>query len=128
DVLGQWRTRERDTGRPVDPSGTLAGSARDVRGPEDLRAALVADPEQFVQALTEKLMTFALGRGVRYYDMPTIRAIVDDAAASGWRFETIVRGIIGSPAFRMRTVPERGDAGATVAMTQGHPGTPPHRE
>src|SRR5690606_38074779 len=90
-------------------------SGHDVRGPEDLRTALANEPEQFVQALTEKLMTFALGRGVEYYDMPTIRAIVRDAGGNGWRFETIVRGIIASPAFRMRTVPLPADDGETLA-------------
>src|SRR5690606_14922192 len=105
-VIGEWRTRERDTGRPVDPTGVLAGSGREVRGPEDLREALVARPEQFVQALTEKLMTFALGRTVEYYDVPTIRAIVDEAEASDYRFDTLIRGIINRPAFRMRAAPE----------------------
>jgi hypothetical protein len=59
-----------------------------------------------VQNLTEKLMTFALGRKVEHYDMPTVRHIVDEAEASGYRFETIVRGIVASDAFRMRTVPD----------------------
>lgn len=107
DVVGQWRVRERDSGVAVDPVGTMAGTGRTVTGPEDLRAALVSDPDQFVQTLTEKLMTFALGRGVEYYDMPTVRAIVDQAGATGYRFETIVRGIVASPAFTMRTVPPR---------------------
>ena len=64
-AIGEWRIRERDSGVAVDPVGTMAGTGRELSGPEDLRAALVADDEQFVQTLTEKLMTFALGRGGR---------------------------------------------------------------
>jgi hypothetical protein len=105
-VLGEWRTHERDTGVAVDPVITMAGSGRTLEGPEDLRAALMANPDQFVQTLTEKLMTFALGRKVEYYDMPTVRHIVDEAEASEYRFEAIVRGIVASDAFRMRTVPD----------------------
>jgi hypothetical protein len=104
-AIGQWRIRERDSGVTVDPTSEMAGTGRPVAGPEDLREALFADSEQFVQTLTEKLMTFALGRGVEYFDMPTVRAIVDAAEADGYRFETIVRGIVSSPAFRMRTAP-----------------------
>jgi hypothetical protein len=104
-AIGEWRIRERESGVTVDPNGTLAGSGLPVSGPVDLREALAADPEQFVQTLTEKLMTFALGRGVKYYDMPTIRAIVDQAEAADYRFAAIVRGIVHSDAFRMRSVP-----------------------
>jgi hypothetical protein len=101
-AVGEWRTRERDSGVTIDPTGSMAGTGRPVAGPDDLRAALAADPDQFVQTLTEKLMTFALGRTVRYYDMPTIRAIVDQAERQGYRFESLVRGIVMSPAFQMR--------------------------
>jgi hypothetical protein len=101
-AIGEWRLHERESGVVVDPTGQMAGTGRALAGPEDLREALAADPDQFVQTLTEKLMTFALGRTVRYYDMPTIRAIVDQAEAADYRFEAIVRGIVASPAFTMR--------------------------
>jgi hypothetical protein len=114
-AIGQLRVRERDTGVDVDPVGTMAGTGQRLTGPEDLRAALVADSGQFVQALTEKLMTFALGRSVEYFDMPTVRSIVAQAEAEGYRFETLVRGIVASPAFRMRTVPET-DAVAVIDL------------
>jgi hypothetical protein len=107
--IGEWRTHERDTGVAVDPVGSMAGSGRRVAGPEDLRAALMADADQFVQTLTEKLMTFALGRKVEYYDMPAVRRIVDEAEDSGYRFAAIVRGIVASEAFTMRTVPGTAD-------------------
>jgi hypothetical protein len=110
-AIGEWRVRERDSGVTVDPTARMAGSGRPVNGPEDLRAALVDDPEQFVQTLTEKLMTFALGRGLDYQDMPTVRHVVDQAEAGDYRFEAIIRGIVQSGPFTMRTVP----ASATVA-------------
>jgi hypothetical protein len=63
-------------------------------------------PEQFVQTLTEKLMTYGLGRGLEYYDMPAVRKIVRDAARDDYRFSSIVKGIVNSQPFRMKRVPE----------------------
>ena len=70
--------------------------------PRDLRRALAAKPEKFVQALTENLLTFALGRSTDYRDMPTVRAIVRRAEKDDYRFESIVLGIVSSDAFRKR--------------------------
>ena len=75
DAMGKWQTRDPETGTLIDTSGQMS-DGRAVNGPDDLRRALTARPEQFVQTLTEKLMTFALGRTVEYYDMPSVRAIV----------------------------------------------------
>ncbi|MBN1238837.1 MAG: DUF1592 domain-containing protein, partial [Gammaproteobacteria bacterium] len=105
-AIGEWRVRERHNGVPIDSSGQLAGGTK-VNGPDDLRAALMQEPEQFVQALTEKLMTFALGRGVEYHDMPTVRAIVREAAENDYHFSAIVKGIAGSAPFQMREKPEQ---------------------
>ena len=77
------------------------------RDPDDLRRALVARPDRFVQAFTENLLTYALGRSVEYTDMPAVRSIVRRAAADDYRFESIVLGIISSDAFRKREAPER---------------------
>jgi hypothetical protein len=118
DAIGAWRIRERDSGVPVDPTGRLAGGGPDVEGPGDLRRALTAEPERFVRALTEKLMVYALGRGLRYYDMPTVRAIVDAAAEEDYRFSAIVRGIANSVPFRMRSVPEPAAEATTAAVTE----------
>ena len=63
-------------------------------------AVLNARPEQFVQTLTEKLMIYALGRSLEYYDMPGIRAIVRDSKVGNYRFSSIVTGIVNAPAFR----------------------------
>ena len=104
DAVGEWRLRERDSGVPVDTTGELAGGGA-IAGPADLRAALTSEPGLFVQALTEKLMVYALGRGLEYYDMPVVRAIVDRAAEDGYRFGTIVLGVAESVPFRMRGLP-----------------------
>lgn len=101
DVTGAWRTRDLDAGVPIDAGGTLADGTK-LGSPVELRKALMARPDQFVQALTERLMTFALGRSLRYQDMPTIRAIVRKAAAEGNTFESLIRGVVDSPAFRMK--------------------------
>jgi hypothetical protein len=103
DVTGAWRTKDLDAGVVIDSGGTLANGTP-VSSPEDLRKALLAKPDQFVQALTEKLMTFGLGRSLRYPDMPTVRAIVRSAATEGNTFESLIRGIVDSPAFRMKEV------------------------
>jgi hypothetical protein len=105
DAVGEWRERERDSGVAIDATGTLANGIS-VEGPDDLRRALLAEPKLFVQALTEKLLTFALGRGLEYYDMPTVRAIVADAEREDYRFSALVLGVVKSVPFRMRAAPE----------------------
>jgi hypothetical protein len=103
DVVGAWRTVDRDAGDAIDAQGQLSSGVH-VGSPAELDAALLAKPDQFVQALTEKLMTFALGRALRYQDMPAVRAIVHNAAKDDYRFESLVRGIVASPAFQMKQV------------------------
>ena len=107
-VVGEWREHERDSGVPIDSTGTMS-TGQPVNSPEELRAALANDPTLFVTALTEKLLTFALGRGVEHYDMPVVRRIVADASAQGYSFESIVLGVARSVPFRMRSVPPEGD-------------------
>jgi hypothetical protein len=98
-AVGAWRTR--DAGYDVNAQGTMADGETAV-GVAGLRAALLKRPEVFVQTLTEKLMTYGLGRGLQYYDMPVVRAILRDAAGQGNRFSSIILGIVKSPAFEMR--------------------------
>jgi len=100
DAVGAWR--EFDAGRLVDARGGLADGT-DVDGVTELRDALVATPELFAATVTEKLMIYALGRGLQHYDMAVIREILRAAEADGYRFEAIVKGIVSSPAFRMRS-------------------------
>src|SRR6266850_1125386 len=101
DAIGEWRAKDRWAGTAIDASGQLADGTP-VNGPLDVRKALVKRPEQFVQTMTEKLMTFALGRTVEYYDMPAVRKIVRDAARDNYRFSSIVMGIVRSAPFQMR--------------------------
>jgi len=100
DATGQWRSKSED-GAPIDASGVLLDGSK-VDGPTTLRAALMSRPEVFVSTLTEKLMTYALGRGVDYNDMPEIREIVAKAASDHYRFSDLVTGIVKSPEFRMK--------------------------
>jgi hypothetical protein len=101
DAIGEWRWQDRWAGTPIDATGQLSDGTA-VRGPQDLRKALMRRPEQFVQTMTEKLMTYALGRSVEYFDMPAIRKIVRDGARDNYRFSSIVMGIVKSPPFQMR--------------------------
>ncbi len=99
DAVGGWRDAE--AGRPVDSSAVLPDGTQ-LRGPAGLRAFLVSRQRQFVEALTEKLLAYALGRRLEYYDRPTVRGIVREAAASDYRLSALVLGIVKSSAFRMR--------------------------
>jgi mono/diheme cytochrome c family protein len=99
DAVGQWRTT--DDGSPIDPSGTLYNGTK-VDGPAALRSMLDAHPEVFVGIMTEKLLTYALGRGVEYYDMPAVRKIVQNAGAHDFRFSSLVLGTVESVPFEMK--------------------------
>jgi hypothetical protein len=102
DAVGAWRTREGGTGGTlIDASGQMLDGTK-VNGPVELRQALLREPEVFVGTMTEKLMTYALGRGLADYDMPTVRAIVRDASKQDYRFSSLILGIVKSPAFQMR--------------------------
>jgi hypothetical protein len=99
DAVGAWRTT--DAGSPIDGSGQLANGLK-VDGPVSLRQALLSDPEVFVTTMTEKLMVYALGRGLGPHDMPAVRAVVRAAAQHNYRFSSIVEGIARSVPFQMR--------------------------
>jgi hypothetical protein len=116
DAVGEWRTRERDTGVSIDPNGRLA-NGKPVSSPVDLRAALTAEPEKFVQTVVQNLMTYALGRRLEYYDMPAVRAIVRESQRHGYTFESLAIGVARAEPFRMRTAPEPAKT-ETVAAAQ----------
>jgi hypothetical protein len=99
DVVGRWRTRDGDT--PIDATAHLVDGT-EVDGPVELRAALLRYSDQIVRNATDKMLTYALGRGTEYYDMPVVRSIVRDAAAEDYRFSSIVMGIVTSEPFVMR--------------------------
>ncbi len=104
-VTGQWRDVDWLADAPIDASAVMAdGSA--IEGPAELRQALLRRPDQFVQALTEKLMMYALGREIEYHDMPQVRTIVRAAAEDDYRLSSIVAGIVSSDAFRMQALEE----------------------
>jgi hypothetical protein len=99
DAVGHWRDLEVED-QPVDATGTLPGD-KEFRGIDGLEAALLRRPELFVATLTENLLTFALGRGIEYYDAPAVRKIVNDAEEE-YRFSSLILGIVKSIPFQMR--------------------------
>jgi mono/diheme cytochrome c family protein len=107
DAVGAWRTRDGDTvrnmGTPIDASGQLLDGTK-VDGVITLRKALLRQPDLFVGTLTEKLMIFALGRGLAYYDIPAVRTIVRDSARQDYKFSSLILGIVKSAPFQKRSV------------------------
>jgi hypothetical protein len=100
DVIGGWRTTD-EAGKPVDASGSTASGAK-LDGLSGLRTLLLAEPEQFPRTLTDKLLAYALGRRLEYYDQPAVRKIVRDAAPQDYRWSSLILGIVDSPPFLMR--------------------------
>jgi hypothetical protein len=101
DAVGRWRTVD-ERGNPIDASGTML-SGVEIRGLAGLREVLLEQPDQFPTTVTEKLMAYALGRRLEYYDQPSVRKIVRDASSDDYSWSSIVVGIVRSPAFSMRT-------------------------
>ena len=111
DAIGAWRTVD-ESGRPVDARSTmLDGSTLD--GLAGLRARLLEEPEQFPRTVTEKLLAYALGRRLEYYDRPAVRSIVRDAAARNYNWSSLIVGIVKSPPFLMRAE-RRAEASASA--------------
>jgi hypothetical protein len=115
DAIGAWRVKDREAGVAIDSSGQLADGTV-VDGPVDLREALLEEPAQFVQTVTEKLMIYALGRSVEHYDMPAVRRIVREAAREDYRFSAILAGVAQSEPFRLSTTPAAGEDAAVTAQ------------
>jgi hypothetical protein len=97
--VGRWRTSE--DGIPIDAAGSLPDGSR-FEGVAGLEQALLHRPEIFVSTFTEKLLIYALGRGVEYYDAPAVRKVVAEARSSDYRFSSIILGIVKSTPFQMR--------------------------
>ena len=93
DAVGRWRSRDA-SGAPIDATGSFPGGG--------LRQILMDRPELFVSTMTEKLLTYALGRGLEYYDVAAVRAIRQEAQTRGYRFSSIIMGIVESTPFQMR--------------------------
>jgi hypothetical protein len=98
DPSGKWRIK--DNGVDVDPTGVMYDGTA-ISGPVDLRNALLKHKDAIVLSFTESLLTYALGRQVEYFDMPTVRAIVRDAAKNDYRMSSFISGVVNSAAFRM---------------------------
>ncbi len=99
DGIGRWRTV--DNGAIIDPASELADGTR-VDGPVALRQAMLRRPDMFARNMTEMLLSYGLGHGIEYYDMPFVRAIVKDAERSGYKFSSLVLGIVKSAPFQTR--------------------------
>jgi hypothetical protein len=99
DAIGRWRTK--DDGVAIDPSGTMYNGVK-VDGVVGLRNMIASQPDVFAGVLTERMLTYALGRGLDYSDMPMVRKIVRSAAARNYRFSALVLGVVESPAFQMK--------------------------
>jgi hypothetical protein len=113
DGIGKWRTREANT--PIDAAGVLPDGTK-FEGPAEFRNALVTQQQEFVRTFAEKLLTYALGRGVEYSDAPAVRKIVRDAAPTEYRWSSLILGIVRSTPFQMRTAAQTSAApAATVA-------------
>jgi hypothetical protein len=110
--VGEYRTK--DASGPIDASGQLADGTK-IDGVVGLREALLKHPEYFVGTLSEKMLTYALGRPLEYYDMPVVRGIVQGAARSDYRFSSIIAGIVMSEPFQMRRALEGDGPGVTTA-------------
>ena len=112
DGIGMWRATEEGTA--IDASGVTPDGAR-FEGPRELRDVLLRQPERFAGAVVEKLLAFSLGRALEHYDRPAVRRIVREAQGSGYRWSSLIRGVIRSAPFRMRTPRAAEDALAQQA-------------
>ncbi len=107
DLIGTWRSS--DSGQPIDATGQLVDGTK-LDGPASLREALLSRSDVFVETATEKLLTYATGRALKYYDMPAVRAIVAQAAKDNDRFSALIQGIVHSDPFQKRMKPEESRA------------------
>lgn len=107
DLIGTWRSS--DSGQPIDASGQLVDGTK-LDGPASLREALLSRSDVFVQTATEKLLTYATGRALKYYDMPTVRAVAAQAAKDDDRFSALIQGIVHSDPFQKRMKQEESRA------------------
>jgi hypothetical protein len=115
DAIGQWRSEEH--GEAINATARMVDGTQ-LDGAVDLRNALLKYTDRFVQTTTEKLMTYALGRGLEYYDMPTVRHIARGAARNNYRFSDIVLGVVESDAFQLKAAESAPSATEIVAGTR----------
>jgi hypothetical protein len=116
DAIGRWRTVD-ESFNVIDPSGALPDGTK-FSGVADLRTALTRKPERFANTFSDRILTYALGRGLDYYDMPAVRKIVADAAKDDYRMQSIIMGVAKSYPFLNRRVDPIGDSSAGVARVE----------
>ena len=109
DAVGAWRTTA-EGGTPVDATGSLPDGST-VDGLQGLRALFLVRQDQFAATVTEKLLSYAIGRGLEHHDMPVVRRIVRDSAPSGYRWSSLILGIVRSAPFQMRMSRDDGASG-----------------
>jgi hypothetical protein len=115
DAIGHWRTK--DSGAPVDATGALPDGTK-VDGAGSMINALAAQRERFVRTMAAMMLTYALGRGLEYYDMPVVRSVARGAAKNDYRFSEVVLGIVKSPPFQMKVRMPEESANAVAALTE----------
>ena len=113
DATGRWR--DTDAGAAIDVSTTLADGGT-IDGPEGLQAHLLSRRDEFVRTVAEKLLSYALGRGLEYYDAPAVRQIVREAARDDFRWSALVLGVVRSVPFQMRRVADPAAASTAIAQ------------
>ena len=116
DVTGKWRQRE--NGVPLDTRGDFYDGTP-VTSPSELSDVLLKRPLPLMRTFTENLMAYALGRRVEYYDQPSVRAVVDDAAPDGYRMSSLILGVVSSDAFQMKAGAVALDPVTTAAVSEG---------
>jgi hypothetical protein len=116
DATGKWRDKE--DGVTIDPSSTLSDGTK-IASPQTFRELLLNRKNQFIGTVTEKLLAYAMGRSVEYYDQPTVRELVRETAGVDHKWSALILGIVNSQPFQMRRVPELTQpAAATVAQAR----------
>ncbi|MEE8129723.1 MAG: DUF1585 domain-containing protein, partial [Vicinamibacterales bacterium] len=116
DAIGRWRTLT-DGFQPIDASGSFPDGTT-FEGVAGLKQAILSRSDQFVRTLTEKLLTYGLGRAMEYYDAPAVRAIEREAASDDYRFSSLILGIVKSTPFQMRRPPSGDSTSATTVAAR----------
>jgi hypothetical protein len=112
DAIGRWRTNDRQAENAAIDASTVLPNGTPINGPVELRTELAGKPAQFAQAMTEKLMMYALNRELEYFDMPQVRAVVRGAAKDNYKFSSIILGIVNTEAFRKQGPPPKAKGAA----------------
>jgi hypothetical protein len=115
-AVGQWRTTE--VGNPIDPVAKTTDGHR-IEGIKGLRELTVREGEMFTEVVIEKLLTYAIGRGLDHNDMPLVRSLRHDAAKDGYRFSSLIMGVVQSPAFTMN-MKSAADVNPAVVSMRGN--------